>query len=204
MSVPTTAPINVYTESSPNPNSLKFVFDFFLLKDASIDFPTKEDAEAAPLAYSLFDSFPWVKRVFIASNFVTLTKDEGTDWFEASPKVRDFLKVYIEEQRPVFTDAIEAQIKEQQKPVAAAPSGNVSDSEIAARVQTVLEEYVKPAVEQDGGAISLASYADGVVKVHMQGACSGCPSSTMTLKAGIENLLKRMVPEVKEVVAEGV
>ena len=193
--------VTVYTEASPNPNSLKFVLNFNLLENMSIDYPTVEDATNSPLATSLFNEFPFVQRIFIAANFITITKDEATDWFEENPKIRHHIKEWFLAENEVFSSKIEEEVKQKEE-VAASASG--SDKELEDKIKVVLDEYVRPAVEGDGGAISFHSFNEGVVKVLLQGSCSGCPSSTITLKQGIENLLTRMVPEVKEVVAEGV
>lgn len=195
--------VTIYTEASPNPNSLKFVLNFRLLQNINLDFPTIEDADASPLAKALFERFDFVERVFIANNFITLTKKESTDWFEVNPVIKDFIKDYIITEKPVFVDELlDEKIKEDEAPKnTSATEGNADLDE---KIKAILNDYVRPAVEQDGGAISFHSFNDGVVKVLLQGSCSGCPSSTLTLKAGIENLLTRMVPEVKEVVAEGV
>lgn len=184
--------VNLYLESNPNPNSLKFVANFMLMPEGvSQDFPDQESAAQAPLAKELFD-FPYVKRVFYMSNFVTVTKDESVEWEEVKHEIKNYIKEYLEADKPLLLQAKEDgnEIKE-------------DDSEIDVKIKGILEEYIKPAVEQDGGAISYHSFVDGKVKVLLQGSCSGCPSSTVTLKMGIENLLKRLVPEVKEVEAEG-
>lgn len=185
--------VHIYTESNPNPNSMKFVANYMLVHEGdSFDFPDPASAEVSPLALELF-RFNFVRRVFIAANFVTVTKDEQVDWFEVSDILRTFLKQYLESDKPVIRENTASQ-----------QIFSESDSEEVRKIKEILDEYVRPAVEQDGGAIHFRSFEEGVVKVQLQGSCSGCPSSTITLKAGIENLLKRMVPEVKEVVAEGV
>lgn len=191
--------VTIYTEQSPNPNSLKFVANFYLLENENIDFPSVDSTENAPIAKALFENFNFVQRVFIASNYITLTKDDKTDWYEVIPKIKTFISDYLKEEKPLFTDGIENEITQKSKPSMS------KHSVIENKIKSLLDDYVRPAVESDGGAISFHSYDDGVVKVLLQGSCSGCPSSTVTLKSGIENLLKRMMPdEVKEVVAEGV
>ncbi|MEP0365621.1 MAG: NifU family protein [Cyclobacteriaceae bacterium] len=186
--------INIYTESNPNPNSLKFVLNFMLLPEGvSRDFPDKESTTEAPLAAELFD-FPYVKRVFYMSNFITVTKDKLTDWHEVKVDIQNHIKQFLEAGRQILT---EKEVEEDHKV-------SDSDTDLEVKIKGILDEYIRPAVEMDGGAISFDSYADGKVKVLLQGACSGCPSSTVTLKAGIETLLKKMVPEVQEVEAEGV
>jgi NFU1 iron-sulfur cluster scaffold homolog, mitochondrial len=189
--------VNIYTESNPNPNSMKFVINYMLVPDnTTFDFPDSESAAQSPLAQALFE-FEYVKRVFLMNNFITITKDESVSWEEVMLPLKKFIKEYMEDDKPIFTaQKIEALKTE--------PSGE-DDPEVVQKIKHLLEEYVRPAVESDGGAINFHSYHDGVVTVQLQGSCSGCPSSTITLKAGIENLLKRMLPEdVKQVVAEGV
>ncbi len=190
--------VNLYLEANPNPNSLKFVANFMLVPEGtSYDFPDAASAEHAPLAKELFE-FDHVERVFYLSNFVTITKSDGVDWLEIQNELKAHIKSYLESGRPLITEAYQEVTKE------ASSETTVEGTEVEEKIKQILEEYIKPAVEQDGGAISFHSYNDGIVKVLLQGACSGCPSATITLKAGIENLLKKMIPDVKEVVAEGV
>lgn len=187
--------VSIYTEMTPNPETMKFVANKLLYPGRSIDFPEEKDAKPSPLAQELF-SFPFVRGVFIASNFVTLTKTPETEWTEVIPTIRQFLKTYLEEGKEVI---IEELIPEKQN------EGNVisgDDTDVVKRIKEMLENYVKPAVEMDGGAISFIGYDDGIVKLALQGSCSGCPSSMITLKSGIEGMMKRMIPEVKEVIAE--
>lgn len=185
-------PVHIYLEANPNPNSLKFVLNFMIVPEAeAFDFPDVQSAAHAPLAKKLFD-LSFVKRVFYMSNFVTVTKDEAVEWTEIQDQIRNIIKEHLENGEPVLDTMAQK-----------APS-NENDTELDVRIKSILDEYIKPAVEQDGGAIQYHSFNDGVVKVLLQGSCSGCPSSTVTLKAGIENLLKAMIPEVKSVEAEGV
>ena len=184
--------VTIYTESNPNPNSLKFVANFMLVPEGvSRDYPSIEDTHEAPLAKEIFENFSYVTRVFYMSNFVTVTKNEETEWFEVKNEIQQFIKSHLEADKPVLTEKIEQTLDEQ-----------LTGDDAIAKIKGVLEEYIRPAVEMDGGAIAFHSFEEGTVKVLLQGSCSGCPSSTVTLKSGIENLLKRMVPEVKEVVAE--
>lgn len=186
--------ITVYAEQTPNPETLKFVFNKPIApRGVSFDFPNKEDAERSPLAKALFE-FEYVKGVFVGSDFVTITKTQDKKWVELIPAIRNFLKDYIMAGGPVVTDAMMEEVP------SFAPDEN--DSEIVAKIKEILAKNVRPVVEMDGGAIDFVDYQDGVVVLAMKGACSGCPSSTVTLKSGIEGLLKRMIPEVKEVVAE--
>ncbi len=179
--------INVYTETTPNPASMKFLVNKLLLNGSS-DYPTKESAELSPFAKELF-KFNFVNGVFFASNFVTITKTEDAEWADIEPILKEFVK-----------GATESEI--QIKTVVTDETTSFEGSETEIKIQQILHDYVRPAVEQDGGAISYKSYEEGVVTVELRGSCSGCPSSTYTLKAGIESLLKRMVPEVTEVVSE--
>lgn len=186
--------VSIYTEMTPNPETMKFVANKLLYPGKSIDFPEEASATPSPLAKELF-AFPFIRSVFIASNFVTLTKTPDTQWEDVIPTVREFLKQYLEEGKVVVNE--ELVVKK-----ADANTVNADDSDVVKRIKELLENYVKPAVEMDGGAISYKGYDNGTVKLMMQGSCSGCPSSMITLKAGIEGMMKRMIPEVKEVVAE--
>jgi Fe-S cluster biogenesis protein NfuA len=160
-------------------------------------------AKSSPIATELFN-FPFVQSVFIASNFITITKSDAVEWTEVMSPVRDFLKVYLESGKPIFSKAAPPVVHTDGRANINADASAKPFSEIETKIASILEEYIKPAVESDGGAISLKSFENGVVTVIMQGSCSGCPSSTMTLKAGIEGLLKRLLPEVQTVIAEQV
>jgi Fe-S cluster biogenesis protein NfuA len=187
--------ISIYTEMTPNPETMKFVANKLLYPGKIIDFPDVETAKPSPLAIELF-GFPFVKSVFIASNFVTLTKTVDTDWDDVIPAIRQFLKEYLEEGKPVINEEDILVTKTDGNAI------DADDDDVVKRIKELLENYVKPAVEMDGGAIQFRSYNEGVVNLMLQGSCSGCPSSMITLKAGIESMMKRMIPEVKEVVAE--
>jgi NFU1 iron-sulfur cluster scaffold homolog, mitochondrial len=186
--------VSIYTEMTPNPETMKFVANKLLYPGKSIDFPDEASATPSPLAKELF-AFPFVRAVFIASNFVTLAKTAETNWDDVIPTIREFLKQYLEEGKTVINED-EVLVKKDNINISAA------DGDIVGRIKELLENYVKPAVEMDGGAISFKGYDNGTVKLMLQGSCSGCPSSMITLKAGIEGMMKRMIPEVKEVVAE--
>ena len=181
---------------TPNPETMKFVANKLLYPGKSIDFPDMDSARPSPLATELF-GFPFIRSVFIASNFVTLTKTPDTEWNDVIPTIRQFLKEYLEENKVVINEEEVATIKPDSTNTVAA-----DDDDVVKRIKELLENYVKPAVEMDGGAIQFKSYEDGKVNLMLQGSCSGCPSSMITLKAGIEGMMKRMIPEVKEVVAE--
>jgi len=187
--------VTIYTESNPNPNSMKFVANYMLVDNGeTYDFPNKKAAAKAPLALKLFESFSFVDRVFYMNNFVTVTKTDVVEWQEAMILVSQLIKEHLEKEEPLLTETedivAETEVEE--------------ENEIITQIKDVLDEYIKPAVEMDGGAITFDSYEDGVVRVLLQGSCSGCPSSTVTLKAGIESLLQRAIPEVKSVEAKEV
>jgi Fe-S cluster biogenesis protein NfuA len=181
--------VHIYLESNPNPNSLKFVVNEMLVPEGmSFDFPDAESTGISPLAQDLF-SYPFVDRVFFASNFVTVTKKENVEWLEIQNTLKDHIKKYLEAGKFII------EVKEPEVPAE-------EETETIKKIKTILEEYIRPAVEQDGGAITYHSFQDGIVKVKLQGSCSGCPSSMVTLKAGIENLFTRMMPgEIKAVEA---
>ena len=193
----TKSPVNLYTESNPNPNSLKFVADYMLVEPGkNYDFPDPESTSNAPLARALF-SFPFVSRVFYMSNFVTVTKVEQVDWADIQDQLKTYIKDYLESGKPILNEEVASENGDGED--SQQPSGG---SEMDIKIKGLLDEYIKPAVEQDGGAIEYHSFQDGVVKVLLQGSCSGCPSAMITLKSGIENLLKSMMPEIERVEAE--
>jgi Fe-S cluster biogenesis protein NfuA len=194
-------PVTIYLESNPNPNSLKFVANYMLVEPGeSYDFPDALSAADAPLAKMLFN-FPFVSRVFYMSNFITVTKVDSVDWSDVQEQLKAFIRDYLESGKPLLTEAARATPGQPEHTAhAQRPAADLSEMDI--KIKGLLDEYIKPAVEQDGGAIQFHSFNDGVVKVLLQGSCSGCPSSMVTLKAGIENLLKTMIPEVQSVEAE--
>jgi Fe-S cluster biogenesis protein NfuA len=188
-------PVEIYQEMTPNPESLKFVTDAHLLPNFQIDFRTKESVKGdSGLADKLFE-LEFVNGVFISQNFVTVTKTAEADWYEITPIVKDVIKKYLQADNM----AVAPHIIKRGEPAAKNPDGTETDAET--KIKELLDKYVRPAVEGDGGHIAFRSFTDGIVSLSMQGSCSGCPSSQITLKAGIEGLLKRMVPEVQEVVA---
>jgi Fe-S cluster biogenesis protein NfuA len=187
-------PIEIYFEQTPNPESLKLVTNQILLPNIIIDRRRGEDTSAFPLADSLFEKFDWLSGVFVSNNFVTITKSNPNDWYEYMSEARDYIKMYIENNLHMVTKSyLDAQLAEKM---------SEKEDTVEGKIKDLLEKYVKPAVEKDGGFIAFHSFENGLVKLKMQGSCSGCPSSQITLKSGIEGLLKRMVPEVIEVEAE--
>ena len=193
----------VYAESTPNPKVMKFVANRAIIQGDSVEFMNIDEAKNSPLAMKLFH-FPFVREVFIAKNFVSITKYDAMEWEDVVMEVREFIRDYLAEGHVVVDEIEEAQENEiSEESTEKLVSINQQElGEIEMRIVDILDEYVKPAVESDGGNIRFMSYEDGVVSVLLQGACSGCPSSTVTLKQGIENLLKKMLPTlVKDVVA---
>lgn len=188
----------IYTERTPNPEVIKFVADRMLVNGPGLDYNSTTQNIKSPLAKQLFQ-FPFVTNVFIASNYVAVTKIKELEWEEVMAELRDFIKRFLNAGNNVLEESVST---EKGIITESANQEQIIVSEIEIKINNILNEYIKPAVEQDGGAIVFRSFKDGVVTVAMQGACSGCPSSTMTLKAGIEGLLKRMIPEVNSVVAE--
>lgn len=183
-------PVTVYGETTPNPAALKFVVSKMLTKNA-IEFKNIDQTGASPLAKELF-KFPYVKEIFIDENYISVTKYEINEWQEITLELRSFIKQYIENGGTVLDENfIQAVTAEEDTKAKEFDNLDVTSQQII----NILEEYVKPAVQADGGNIAFDSYneTDKTVKVILQGACSGCPSSTFTLKSGIENMLKSML-----------
>lgn len=198
MEAATKTPVLLYTEQTPNPESLKFVTNRMLYRGTA-DF--REEAlaqEWSPLGAALFE-MPFVKGVYICNNFVTISKEFNYEWAEIMLKIKEFIKNYVEEDGVIlkegFEDAMKAELQ-------STPQFSGDNAELVVRIKDLIDTYVKPAVEMDGGNIEFKSFEAGTVYVILQGSCSGCPSSTVTLKSGIEGMLTRMIPEVKAVEAE--
>lgn len=187
---PKKQPITVYGETTPNPSALKFVVSRMLTKTA-VEFKNIDQTASSPLAKELF-KFPYVKEIFIDENYISVTKYDLNSWDEITLELRTFIKQYIENGGIVLDDSVVANAEKQEQ---------IKNEEFekldvtSQQIINILEEYVKPAVAADGGNIAFESYdeASKTVKVILQGACSGCPSSTFTLKSGIENMLKSML-----------
>jgi NFU1 iron-sulfur cluster scaffold homolog, mitochondrial len=197
----TTSPWVIYAEATPNPSSMKFVANRVLIPNNSLEFTDPSQTKESPLAAEIF-KFSFVKGVFITQNFVTIQKTDTIEWNDVLLIVREFLKNYLENGGKIISEKPDKNSTAAGTQVTAPGVDPESLTETERKIVSLLDEYIRPAVEGDGGAISFKSFQDGVVTVVMQGSCSGCPSSTMTLKAGIEGLLRRMVPEVNSVVAE--
>lgn len=191
----------LYTEQTPNPETLKFVTNQMLYPSRTADFKDGQRdlaKEWSPLAAALFE-LPTVKGVYICNNFVTVTKEFNYEWSDIMLDLKNFIKKFIQDGGEIVKEGFEqlktetdAKVEEQY---------NTEDAEIVEKIKQLIDKYVRPAVEMDGGNIQFKSYKEGVVSVVMQGSCSGCPSSSVTLKSGIEGMLQRMVPQVKEVIA---
>ncbi|MGJ8665730.1 MAG: NifU family protein [Patiriisocius sp.] len=198
-------PVTVYAESTPNPSAMKFVANK-PLADGTFEFKNIDDAVDAPLAKALF-TFPFVKEVFISSNYVSIIKYNSVEWIEISNELRSFIREFIEDGKNIFTDDFlrkrdnEIKISEEKNDSKLAPlptnnsAKNYDHSETEKEIISILDEYIKPAVASDGGHIAFDSYnpESKTVKVILQGACSGCPSSTITLKNGIQTMMQEML-----------
>ena len=179
----------IQTEQTPNPATLKFLPGRDVMGSGTADFATADDAKRSPLAEQLF-TIDGVSGVFLGSDFITVTKSGDKDWHLLKPAILGAIMEHYTSGRPIVAG-----------PAASGESEGAGDedSEIVAQIKDLIETRVRPAVAQDGGDITFQSFEDGIVFLHLQGSCSGCPSSTATLKAGIENMLKHYVPEVVEV-----
>ncbi len=193
-------PLIIYAEATPNPATMKFVLNIMLIPENSAEYLNKEAADGSPLAAALFD-FDFVKGIYITKNYITVTKREFISWSEIIPQVRAFVKEWIESGKDVIT-YLPAPVSSPVQDSAPKTVTDIQQIGIENQIIDILDEYVKPAVENDGGEISFLKFENGVVTVQLKGSCSGCPSSTVTLKSGIETMLKKMVPGVNEVVAE--
>ncbi|MFM1875368.1 MAG: Fe/S biosis protein NfuA [Bacteroidota bacterium] len=195
-----TIPYTIYAESTPNPATMKFVANRVLLDEGLAEYTGMDDAKGSPLAMKLF-SFPFVTGVYIQYNFITVMKSDMIGWEDVVVELREFVRDYLNAGGAIITefDPNMVQTKEQ---LAATTVHAAASSDLEEKIIAILDNEIAPAVAQDGGNITFRSYENGVVNVVLRGACSGCPSSTVTLKKGIETLLKNRLPgEVSEVVA---
>ncbi|MBA2611693.1 MAG: NifU family protein [Bacteroidetes bacterium] len=199
-------PFIIYLEETPNPASIKFVANKLLLvSGATAEYKNISETKDAPIAQKIFQ-FPFVKSIFIASNFITITKQDAVAWEEVRDELRVFITDYLNKGNATINKLPQQQVPKDSsfKETISINTQHVPPSnDVENKIIEVLEQYIRPAVESDGGMITFKELKDGIVTVQMRGSCSGCPSSTMTLKAGIEALLKRLLPDdVKEVVSE--
>ncbi len=179
----------IQTEATPNPATLKFLPGRVVMPSGTADFPSSESAARSPLAQALFAG-GGVEGVFLGSDFVTVTKSADQDWHVVKPALLGAIMDHFTAGRPILAEGAA---------VATSAAGAGEDSDIVVQIKELLDTRVRPAVAQDGGDIVFHSFEEGVVYLHMQGSCSGCPSSTATLKSGIENMLRHYIPEVVEV-----
>jgi Fe-S cluster biogenesis protein NfuA len=179
----------IQTEQTPNPATLKFLPGCTVMPSGTANFPERGAAARSPLAERLFQ-LPEVAGVFLGSDFITVTKAGDSDWHQLKPAVLAAIMEHLTAGRPVVTG---------ESATASDPGPAEEDHEVVSQIKELLETRVRPAVAMDGGDITFEDYEDGIVYLHMQGSCSGCPSSTATLKAGIENMLRHYIPEVVEV-----
>ncbi len=194
-------PVMLYTEQTPNPETLKFVTNK-MLHPGTADFRDYDLAqEWSPFAVSLLE-MPYIKAVYFSNNFVTITKEINYEWADIMLKAKEFVKKYIESRETIIKEGFEAAMKKIEDDHGYGYQYDEETGVIVTKIKDILDKYVKPAVQNDGGNITFKSFENGVVTVIMQGSCAGCPSSTATLKGSIETMLGRMVPQVKEVIAE--
>jgi len=193
-------PVTIYSEITPNPSTMKFVANKYILPTGeTANFTSKKDTIGfSPLAEELFQ-LPFVDGVFMASNFVTITKTENVSWDFITMQLREYIREWISEGKEILLKSQE--LEEPTISNVEVNNLNFDKTEFDHKIVALLDEYVRPAVENDGGAIDYVGYKEGQVTVLMKGSCAGCPSSTATLKGGIETLLKQHIPEVKEVIA---
>ena len=180
----------IQTEQTPNPATLKFLPGRVVMPKGTADFRDAEAAARSPLAGRLF-RVDGVTGVFLGSDFVTVTKDDAKDWMVLKPAILGIIMEHFAANRPI--------LEEEPSDTAGDEVRSEDEDEISATIRELIDTRVRPAVAQDGGDIIFRGFEDGIVYLHMQGACSGCPSSTATLKMGIENMLRHYVPEVVEV-----
>ena len=183
-------PFQVTYEMTPNPQSLKFVVDSQICNEI-VEINDRNQANRSPLAQKIL-GFPWAKSVFLGENFVTVTKEDWLEWDIICDPLSDLIKEHLERGEKVLLPKVSSGQKEKTK-------SKEEDSEDVKKIKEILKTDIQPAVAMDGGYIHFVSYEEGIVYLSLQGACSGCPSSTFTLKQGIETRLKQFVPEIKEV-----
>jgi Fe-S cluster biogenesis protein NfuA len=202
----TKIPYTFYVESTPNPAALKFVANKLMIENgATAGYANVLETEKAPLMKKLFE-FPFVKNLFVAQNYITVTRTDATSWDEVMIELRLFITDYLNKGGEIINELPSKEVAVDssfEKKETVFTEHAVPGTDVENKIVEILEQYIRPAVEQDGGSIVFKSFNEGIVTVQMKGACSGCPSSTMTLKSGIEALLKRLLPDdVKEVVSE--
>ncbi len=186
----TTEPIDVFPEPTPNPNSMKFVVNRILVNEA-INFTDSRSAERSPLAAKIF-GFPWSSGVYIGPDFITITKQDWVDWETLAEPLAGLLREHFESGDPILSDI---------KPIEDHTDENEDDTAEVKMIKQLIRDEIRPAVAMDGGDIIFHKYENNNVYIYMQGACAGCPSSTLTLKQGIETRMKEVLPQINEVIA---
>lgn len=181
-------PVKITAQVTPNPDTLKFVVSIPLLESGAIEFSTAEMAKTSPLAAALFD-LDGVVKVFTGTNFISVTKSTSVDWLDLAEPVSTTLEACLSSEGP-YVDAS----------LVATESSSSTDSDVVKRIKEILDNEIRPAVSMDGGDVVFERFEEGILYLNLQGACSSCPSSTLTLKMGIENRLKEDIPELQEVV----
>ena len=181
--------IKIHTEGTPNPNALKFVLDKIILENGSRNFPDKEKSKDSPLAQRLFN-INSVEEVFLGKDFITISKDPNAKWESIYDLAIEAINKHFESGEPIIFE-LRAPASELRK----------GADPIEEKILEILDSQIRPAVASDGGDVIFNSFKDGVLRLHLQGSCSSCPSSIMTLKSGIEAMLKRQIPELKEVIS---
>ena len=180
--------MNIQTESTPNPSSLKFLPDQVVMEKGTIDFRNAKKAKRSPLALNLF-KIDGVEGVFFGSDFISITKSNNREWQLLKSSISETIIEHFKSGATIVLQGEEDKTG----------TSNTEENEAVIKIKEILDTKVRPAVAKDGGDIIFQSFDNGIVYLHMQGSCSGCPSSTATLKAGIENMLKHYIPEVREV-----
>lgn len=183
--------IKIYTEGTPNPNALKFILDKVILESGSANFPDKKSSSSSPLAQKLFE-LPYVKEVFFGRDFITISKTPESSWDNIYDSLLKVINNHFESGQPVLLMSDARDMLQH---------ASMGSNEIEQKIHEILDTQIRPAVASDGGDVIFDSYKNGVLKLHLQGSCSHCPSSVMTLKTGIESMLKKVIPEIKEVVS---
>lgn len=181
--------IQVSFESTPNPATLKFNLSMRVV-ESPLDFANAQEAQSSPLASKLF-GFPWTDSVFIGTDFVTVTKQDWVDWDVLAEPLAGLIREHLESGEPVYME----------RPTLQDHDESESDSPVVKQIKRILNAEIRPVVAMDGGDILFADYKEGILALHMKGACAGCPSSTATLKEGIETRMKELIPEIKEVIS---
>jgi len=209
----TKTPLNIIMEQTPNPETIKFITNHLFLPSGQVlSFESQKNSDISPIVKDLF-AFPFVKSILIADNYICITKQPFVPWEDILLELRDYIYEYIYSGKQVINhELIKEYLTSNENHTSKNSTSNIEDiavkhnlpqSEIEQKIIDILNEYILPAVSQDGGFITYEAYKDGIVYLKMRGSCSGCPSSTLTLKAGIEALLKKLLPdEVKEVRSE--